>query len=174
MNPQMDCHWETGFFHQRLDSCLEGRIKLNMKLWIDTPSLKVENQSNCCHMKWGLTEVDSNPAPVLPLVEDPSCVLQNIVENIDWAAKEHPCHWVGHDLGAYEDFTWASSELGGWCFIVDITACDHCIGPELGRDGLFPMVLCINQLGPSKFLKLSNASLCNSRLKVRIHSRVRI
>ena len=49
-----------------------------MKLWEDTPSLKVENQSNCCCMKRGSAEVDSNPASVLPLVEDPGRVLQSI------------------------------------------------------------------------------------------------
>ena len=107
----------------------------------DTPSLKVENQSNCCCMKRGSAEVDSNPAPVLPLVEDPSRVLQSIVKNINWAAEGHPSHWVGHDLGACEDFTWRSLESGGWCFIVTIAACDCCIWPHVGSNGFLPSVL---------------------------------
>ena len=171
----MACQLETGLVPPKVRiHCLEGRIKLNMKLWGDMPSLKVENQCNCCCTKRGLAEVDSNPAPVLPLVEDPSRVLQSIVKNINWTAKGHPSHWVGHDLGAGEDFTWRLLEIGGWCFIVAVAACDCCIGPKDGRNGFLPTMLCMNQLSPSKFLKLSDPSLGNPRLKVCIHSRVRI
>ncbi|MGL5936359.1 MAG: hypothetical protein ACRCZI_12145, partial [Cetobacterium sp.] len=125
-------------------------------------------------MKRGSAEVDSNPAPVLPLVEDPGRVLQSIVKNINWAAKGHPSHWVGHDLGACEDFTWRSLAFGGEGFIVTITACDCGIGPKVGIDGFLPPVLTVNDSSSSKFLKLSDSSLCNPRLKVCIHSGVRV
>jgi hypothetical protein len=53
-----------------------------MKLRRDAASLQVEHQSNGRRMKWGLTQVDSNTAAMLPLFFDLFLGFQCVIKNI--------------------------------------------------------------------------------------------